>query len=267
MDIRPFALLKTAVVDEVTSRMTGALKTWCSDWGLDDLPCDVECVRSWDVPAQHRTVTWRKRAGSAGKCLWFAWQLELARLVQRQMFPSDQRHLMQSQRAPSLATEGAETAVQALLDGIAHAVSVDADWMDVTEPTDAIANAFAVASGALWVSIKIGDQTLSCLMDQGCVQAAFAPLAGKSDERIPPGAWNRALDRIPVVLPIAIGQVEVDVRSLLTLAVGDVIRLNTLVDHPLTVHGPAQEALFDAHLGTLDGKMAIEIVRRSNLHT
>lgn len=265
MRTRPFALLGASVVNEVSRRITKGVEAWRSEWGLDNLPVDVECMRAWEASSQHRNNSWQLRCGTPGKSVWLGWQPELERFLQRQMFPSDQRHLMQSQSMSSIAAEGAEAAVKAMVDRIAQAFACQDDGIGVRDTTGPEENAFIAASGALLVRIKLGEQTVTCLIDHECVRTAAGHTAAKPAEPIVRGARQGAFNKIPVTLPIEIGQVEVDVGNLLTLAVGDVIRLNTSVDRPLSVYGPGQQVLFNAHLGALEGKIAVEVVRRSNL--
>ncbi|HYD61591.1 MAG TPA: FliM/FliN family flagellar motor C-terminal domain-containing protein [Noviherbaspirillum sp.] len=210
-------------------------------------------------------MPWQLRCGAAGKSAWFGWQPEFVRVIQRQMFPSDQRHLMQSKSIPSIAADAGDAAAKGIVDRIVEALGLQADCCHVSDATGPEENAFALASGALLVRIKLDEHTIVSLLDHGCMRAEAGYAGAKSVAPIQRDAVNRAFGRIAVTLPVEIGEVEVDVGSLLTLAVGDVIRLETSVDQPLTVFGPERKPLFDAHPGVLEGKIAVEVVRRSDL--
>lgn len=264
MQVQPFALLGASILDKIMRDVVSVMETWRSEWGLEKLSIAAECIRAWEASPQQRNMPWQMRYAGTGKEAWMAWQPELTRFIQRQMFPSEQRHAIQLLSAPSIAAATAEEAVHRLASQLAGMLSFHTDdgkSMEAGRPKDAF---FSVGSGALLVRITLGDQIVSCLLDHACVQAVAGNALPRRDDPIPQSGFHNALENISVTLPIEIGQAEVNVENLLTLAVGDVIRLDTSVDKPLTVVGPAQEALFDGYLGTLEGKIAIEVARHSN---
>jgi len=264
MRVQPFLLLGASTLTGVAVHIMSAVEAWRTEWGLTGLAVEVECLRAWETLPLLRSVPWQSGFVFDGKSAWLACQPELARVIQRQLFPSDQHNPVQLQTRPSIASEGGHAAVQALFNRIAAAVALISDHVALNESASPQQSAFSFASGSLLARIKLGEQTVSCLLDHACTRALTEHIVPTPRAPIPHGLFNKGLARIPVTLPVEIGQAEVDVASLLTLTVGDVIRLGTSVDQPLTVFGPRREALFDAHLGTLHGAVALEVVRSSN---
>jgi flagellar motor switch/type III secretory pathway protein FliN len=260
MRVLPFALLGASVIREVKHRMTDAITAWQSEWGLEQLDVSIECVRAWESSVQHQNPTWKERYDESGKSVWVAWQPDFPKYIQRQMFAPDQRHLMQPQNAMSIAFDMAEGSTLALADRMGGLFS---SAMRAEESGAAICpddSVFAVASGAVLVSARLGDHIVLCLLNHDCIKGMSGTTMPRMGDPIHKGSLNQALGKLGVTLPIELGQAEVDVGSLLTLAVGDVIRLRSSIDKPLTVYGPNREALFYGHLGTVDGNIAIEVV-------
>ena len=258
MKVRTFALLGSSVLETVRHKLMATVEQWRSDWGLERLELDVECGRAWEAAPISSSVPWQHTCAAGDKEVWLAWQPELVRYVQRHVFPPDQRHAVSMKGGGSMAADGAEQAVRRLSAQIAAAAGVpetSGRSASVMTPDAAMTSD---GSGAVTVRIWLGEQPIHCLLNHACVreigrmQHGAPSLAGVVGD----------LSKVPVTLPIELGQAEVEIGSLLTLAVGDVIRLNTSVDKPLTVRGPGGKALFNAHLGIVGQQVAIEIAGR-----
>ena len=129
------------------------------------------------------------------------------------------------------------------------------------------ADLWSVASGAMVATIRIGDQTATWALNYGCIKGLPQFPATVMLPPIAEGNLQQALSHVSLSLPVEIGQAEVDVASLLTLALGDVIRLDSCIDKPINVRGPNGEALFGAHLGRQDKAVAIEVTHLNQKHT
>lgn len=260
MKLRPFALLSASVLERTNRRLTEALEEWRTGWGLDMLDIRVECVRAWDAEPAQPALQWQRCYAQGKKSVWIAWQPEFFKYVQRHLFPPDQRHVLRSESAISLASEGAEKALLACSGRIAGAAGfADMDMHGTDIPPAAV---FDRGSGAVFACIKVGEQSIACVLSYDCICAMSHSPAPQAAAALPRTDIGAALRRVPLALPIEIGQVEVEVGALMTLAVGDVIRLQASVDKPLTVYGPDRNALFDGYLGTVERNVALEVVRR-----
>ena len=259
MKLRPYALLGATVLNETARRLTAAAEDWRSAWGLDMLDIHVECTRAWQAEFLQSPLQWQRCCTEQEKSVWVAWQPEFFRYIQRQLFPPDQRHMAQPKRMLSLASDGAEKALLALSDHIAGVAALgDPSRHNSEAPPVAV---FQHGSGAVCARIQVGEQSAMCLFNRECV-GAVSPRTMPHAAALPTMDIRKALSGIAVTLPIEIGQVDVEVGALMTLALGDVIRLSTSVDQPLTVYGPERKALFDGYLGVMDKSVALEVVRR-----
>ncbi|MFB9240298.1 FliM/FliN family flagellar motor switch protein [Massilia antarctica] len=256
MQVSPYCLLGASTLAALAQRCNTMLDAWAAAWGVERGACTLECARAWDsnalCPGQ-----WQRHHAQAEQAVWIGWPDELARALQARLFPPDQRHAPQPARGASLAAETAAEACAALADALAAAAAPG-----VSAPADSGAAApaarlFRRGSGAVVVALRIAEQPMLCVLNHACLDLP-APeklaLPVRTDLR-------KVLGYMPVTLTVSLGQAEVDVSHLLTLAVGDVIRLESHVDQPVTVNGPGGEALFGAHLGSAEGAIVVEAVR------
>ncbi len=178
--------------------------------------------------------------------------------VENLVFPPDRTYAEQAAGEATLASEAATAALHALLQAIALGCVGGAPAQTGSAPP---ASLLAAGSGALIVQLRVLRATCVCLLDAGAVGALYRAPA-PSLPALPPLAYAQALRAVPVRLPLSIGQAEVALGSLVTLAVGDVVRLESSVAQPLKVSGPNGTVWFEAHLGTLDASLAIEVAKR-----
>ncbi|HYD78313.1 MAG TPA: FliM/FliN family flagellar motor switch protein [Paucimonas sp.] len=242
-------------LSRLSERLTQTLQAWCAAWGLSRAELHIQCARAWDSPTQVPRTTWL-RLGTERKSIWLAWPSDVNKGVQRLMFRSDERPRMESDAAP-LASGGVAFALKALTDRIAADLSVDG--VSREESCTPEKRLFQRGSGAVSATIKLGDQTLFCLFDHGVVHAV-AERPAIRQPGIVPVKLNEAVRGVRVSLPVVVGQVEVDIGSLLTLSVGDVIRLDTQVYQPAIVSNEAGTRLFGGYLGASEGELALEVI-------
>ena len=72
---------------------------------------------------------------------------------------------------------------------------------------------------------------------------------------------ERALAATPVALDLTIGTARVGLGSLMTLAAGDVIRLDTPAEQPITLSLPGGVALLHGYMGQARDQVAVELTR------
>ena len=97
MAVRPFLLLKPSVLEAVSTCLSKAVHGWCEDWGLEQIDPDIVCSRAWEeADLVASGMQWQHCYSGNGKSLWLALPPEFARYVQRQLFPPDQRHVVQA---------------------------------------------------------------------------------------------------------------------------------------------------------------------------
>lgn len=277
--VRPYALLGDSAVEAARLALAGAAAAWCGAWGLAPGSVTVTCRRV--APAIATTAAGvtaaaavaggapeRRSHAAAGRGLWLAWPAELAGQVQRLVFPS-QRDYAHPAAAPAvIAVAGGQLALAGLLDSLAALVlqQPQAAYVDAGSAAAAAAPADLAlpGSGALLVELGVGKLFLQCWLDHGAARALAAAAATPA---VPPAAqaplprldYRALLRPVEVNLPVAIGHAQVGLGSLMTLGVGDVIKLDTPAERPLAVAGPSGAVLFQAYLGTVDKLVALEV--------
>ena len=264
MEIRPYALLKSSLLRQLEQRFDATLSTWRAAWGITSSDgTAVSCTRSWDAP--QREEKWKahflsdSKTGSA-KSIWLGHPDDFAKSLQRQMFPSDGRQVALPDGRISLASDGGATAARALQDAIAAECGFMAVHATDEKNARPPAELFQHASGAVLISLKAGEQVLKVLLNHAAVESLLGARETVLLDRLHKVDLANALQHSAVSLKVGLGQVEVPVGQLLTLAAGDVIRLSAPIEKPLPVAGPDGQVLFGAHLGMSGGAKAIEAV-------
>ena len=78
-----------------------------------------------------------------------------------------------------------------------------------------------------------------------------------------PVAMTRALEGCPLAVQAVLGEVELELGELARLAPGDVIMLERALDEPLALRVEHGEDVARAHLGTLHGQKAVQVLPRA----
>ncbi|WEF32856.1 FliM/FliN family flagellar motor C-terminal domain-containing protein [Pseudoduganella chitinolytica] len=254
MSVRPYALLGAAVLAAVRAQCESAVATWCRDWGVDASAFVVTCHRAWE---QSAAPAWRGSLQSGAESMWLGWDNELRGSLQRLLFPPD-RQVGPHTGAATLAAAAASAALDALAAVLGRAL-LDNEVPFAGDAADVPAAMRQHGSGAVLAEIRLDRHACWCLLGHdsvlrlgGARPAAAAPLAALD--------YPALLGDQPVRLAVAAGQASVGLGSLLSLAPGDVIRLDTLADQPLAVAGPDGAVLLRGYLGTSERQLALDIV-------
>jgi hypothetical protein len=261
MQVRPFVLIGATALQAVQVALAGALRQWARDWGLPDSALALECGRGADGGAA-RADGWRQRRADGERGVWLAWPAGLAGEIGRSLFAPDPGAA--PAHATPLAGAAAEAAFSQLLEVLAGAALGGAPGMAGEAAQGPPPAAFVRGAGTVAARLVIGGHSLHCLLDAACVRA-LAPRTAASapmPDLAPLDYWQVVRD-VPVTLPVRIGRAQVGMGSLLRVAAGDVIRLDSCVDDPVAIAGPDGGALFGAYLGQVDGCIAVEIANRT----
>jgi flagellar motor switch/type III secretory pathway protein FliN len=258
MPVRPFVLLAGSRLRAIRVRLSTLLEGWCADWGLDPAMFVVDCQRAWEMPA---LANWAWQSGYGGGTM--AWQAHPAgfeRQVLDGMFAPDKTDL----RPPAIgiAVAAAQQATQDLAVRVAQRMLPGPEMAGA--PLQPAARCFDYASGAIVMTVVICGQSMTWLCPHACLSAAEGEpgQVGVAEANLPPlSRRQHASGNVALRLTVEAGQADLSVGNLLTLAVGDVIRLNRSIDAPLAVCGPGGQRLFDGHLGKAGDVMALEVAR------
>lgn len=256
MEVRDFRLLGAATLDAVRARAAAAVAAWAGQWGVADDACQVLCARpSGELAGVAWEACWEARSDTGNSQLWLAFPPALQQSLQRAMFGRDDRPAGFGAAPGRLAALAAERAADALGAALAGALlDEDARPGPSTQPP---AHLLARGAGTLCITVAVGAARCRILLD-GASVAAFAP-AAPAREPLAPVALLKALHATPVRLAVRLGQVELGLSALMSVAVGDVIRLGRAADAPVEVLAPDGGALLRAYPGQTQGMVAIEI--------
>ena len=255
---RPFVLLAGSRLDAFRERLHGLLQGWCADWGMDAADLQLECLRAAGAHAQAH-LGWQPLQGGVWHAASSGWLAALRSQMWQESIPN----------TDSLAAGSTLAAHQdwlARLQSGPGAVAVGASVVTpaaATMPASAsltAQNCFAPGSGAVLARLVLGGQVAELLFAS---VDAWLPAQAQARSGLPaPVPRSSALGRQAVGLQVEAGRTQVALGHLLTLAVGDVVRLEHNIDAPLQVYAPGGEHVFDGYLGKRGERMALELVPR-----
>jgi hypothetical protein len=257
MAVRSFALLADSLLTKTGNVLTAAVQECSTDWGLERMAVRVECTRAWDAMPALAAKAWQGAYVRQGRAIRFAWQPEFIKYIQGRMFPSEPGPAAMVPGDASIASEGVVAMLSDLTDCVVRSVALHRD--DRGEPV-LDNDVLSYGSGALLATIRFGERSMHCLLNHACVRTiAEEPVEPAIGAPFATGMRD-ALRNIVVSLPVELGQAEVDVGGLMTLQTGDVIRLTSSVDGPVTVLNTEGQELFGGYLGNAGGNVALEVV-------
>lgn len=263
MQSRPYALIRTELLDQVQRLADQALQSWCDGWGAARQDVALECLRAWDGAQQLPAApAWCARWQADTRALSLTWPAELPAQVQRLLYPPDRQYAPAAGSAVTAEAAG-EAGWQALWQALAAALV--AGGAAAPTPQAPAADEWRHASGAVLLVLRIGRLACHALLDHGALQALAeqAMLRGAllrpTAERLAALDYAGLLAALPVSLPVQLGAAAVDLGSLMRLQAGDVIRLDSVADRALRVNGPSGAPLFDGYLGRAGDTLALEL--------
>ncbi len=263
MRIRPFVLLGSAALAGVQRMLDAVLGEWCADWGVARDEFSLECCRAWE--AGPVLPGWRAHSIGNGGAQWLAWTDEFQEQLQRLLFAPD-RHYGPASNPGEIASAGGAAAWTALRRHLMQLTVPGADEAATHDVAAPPAEHWLRASGAVLLVLRIGKQVCHGLLDVHATdtvlqQARLRGLVQRDAPQVPLAAvdYRQALDAVPVTLPVVLGQARVGLGSLMALAVGDVIRLDSEAERPIAVYNPAGERLFDGYPGLAQVALALEV--------
>ncbi|SFG88858.1 Type III flagellar switch regulator (C-ring) FliN C-term [Duganella sp. CF458] len=240
---RPYILLSGTRLAQIERRLADALQRWQEQWG--DAGLHVACTAAGraDAAGFAARAAWQG-SGQA----WMAWHDEFGAAVERGLFGGV---------AAGLAHTLAARAQQALLAGLAEAAMPGA--LRQGEPGAVAPANWQPGAGAVLARVHCGRHTLQLLLEREAV-AALAPAAPLRPPALAPCRLPGLAGSASVALPVRLGAVQLDLAALMSVQVGDVIRLDAAADQPLPVLAPdGGQPLFYGHLGRAGKLLALEV--------
>lgn len=243
MQARPYVLLSGTRLAQIERALTAALHGWQAQWGDAGLRVECQAAGQADAAGMAPRAAW-----SGNGQAWLAWHEEFGAAIERALFGGV---------AAGLAHTLATRALQALLADLAGVVLPGG--LRQTGSGEVPSSAWQAGSGALLARVHCGRQSLQLLLDPQAV-AALAPAAPLRPSALAPCRLQRLAGTAGVALPVRLGTVQLDLASLMSVQVGDVIRLDAAADQPLPVLAPdGSKPLFYGHLGRAGKQLALEV--------
>jgi flagellar motor switch/type III secretory pathway protein FliN len=116
---------------------------------------------------------------------------------------------------------------------------------------------FAQAGRAL-LQLTLGEPSALRLL----VELPETQRAAAARRPVPLGSARTAIGQQPVTLEVRLGEAEIALGALATLAVGDVLVLDRRLDEGVELRLDEQRLPCAAYLGSVDGRIAVEVTRR-----
>jgi len=250
MNVQSFTLLGNSVLEQVQATLARAADGWAGEWGVAAPTLRAERAFDAGMPA---AAVWSGLRGQDG-AVWFAWDAQWHAELQKMMFAGDGTRVPQSEQPPQLAPAAARKAGDALADALVKSL-LSAATPALDMPAAAL---WARGAGAVMVTLQMGKLESRLLLDAACVRA-LCPQPKPVLPALSALDLRAALDGTPVALALTVGAARVGLGSLLSLEVGDVIRLDSAIDAPLAMTLPSGAPLFSAYLGKIGDGMAVEL--------
>ena len=121
-------------------------------------------------------------------------------------------------------------------------------------------------SGAAWVSLPLAEGEVVALLDSAVVTRLLAPLPRPVPRA---GALTNpqlCIGSKPVEVRVWLGSTDIDLATFQTLAVNDVLLLDSRIDHPLRVTIAGRDAAPRAVLGSAEQRRAIRLTTFGPTH-
>lgn len=253
MEWRPFKLLNASELDYLATAVEGIGAEWAQGWLRMPGAASARCKSlSGSTPALLPTERWLKfSAGDAS--LWLADSTRVRGWVGRRMLGG-------AAAGAPLASEVLEHALTDLITRF-----FDRTGLPSRKPCRGIegrpeADACRNGSGAATCELTSGDDTLSMVLAPALVSALLAERSrAPRPARPAPLDPRQCLDACRVTIEVGVGEAQVEIGVLHTLAVGDVVALEARVDEPLALAVGGRATGRRAFLGCQEGVKAVAL--------
>jgi hypothetical protein len=260
MELRPYRLSGSSGLRRVAGLVANAAAEWAARWGIDGSGLSVQCQPASAAagPELEAGYLWRQRWHGNGASVWCTWSAQPGTEFARLMFPgSEGEHALEASIAPAMGS----AALDALLETLQQ---IGCEIRPaVTQLQPAPDGAAVHASGYVVIGMQVGPVRMRLLADSGWVAQSLAagPAADATPALAPlrPVALGKSIERVAVPLTVIAGEVEIGAGSVLTIGVGDVIRLGTAADEPFALVLPDGATLCHGLIGRSGGGLAVEV--------
>lgn len=258
MRVSPFLLLKRSTADLLAARTTAVLDRWAAAWATPP-DATIACSAPSDLPGILAEISdWSPHILANGGSVWGHAQAGLVRHIEQILFDlSNMDGTSDKHLSSAIATSVAEEALADLSQSLIAELTGQAS--QPARPSVMPDRLIRPGSGAALCTVSFSGKALRFLLPAESMPSAEKSIRQAS--RPPIASLQRALETTQVTLSVEVSRTELTLGYLRTLAVGDVLALPTSVDHPLRVTGSDDTTVCHAHLGSLMGFHAIELIK------
>ena len=263
MKAQPFMLIARARLASVEAAVGLTVRRWAADWGIAPDAVALRAQRAWECAQVAAPGAWL-RADAQEAQAYAAWHPRSAAVLERLMFAPDAGLGAAGVDTAQLAPAAGRKAQDALAAAVLGALVPDAATASgaCAAPDAAL---YARGAGAVVLSLDLGGCESVLLLDDACVRALCGPADAPALPALAAVDLQRALADTEVALDLTIGAARVGLSNLLTLAAGDVIRLGTPVEQPVTLSLPSGAVLLNGYMGRAGSQVAVDLTRSTGL--
>jgi hypothetical protein len=117
---------------------------------------------------------------------------------------------------------------------------------------------FRYGCGLVLVTLELGGQWLHWVSSASALALPAQAGPARRPAKVP---LRQAMARLPARICAQVGEVELSIGHLRTLAVGDVIALPSRIDEPLRLLGPSGAVVCGGHLGSAGAMRAVGLMK------
>lgn len=260
---RPFILYGQSEISRLTATLEPIMSNWIQQW-LADAQAQVHCTQAG--PDSLTDGEWLHAKSSKGSHLYINRPSSFSKLMTLELFGD----LPKSAGLGDTPSPLVADAIQSILLGLIKAVNAglspnksnDDEFVLIKqEPPTA---EFLEGSGACLVALKIGTFSLQILISAQLSLEFFRAKGTGASRKSTLPALENALEQIQtksVKLYAFLGEAEIDIGTLQTISVGDVIRLDTSVDQPAQLTTESGVSLCNGYLGASENFKSLQLCR------
>ncbi|QVQ26151.1 FliM/FliN family flagellar motor C-terminal domain-containing protein [Achromobacter deleyi] len=252
MTVWTIAWWTQAEMERAADSVRGALLDWCGQWGVDPGALRAEPA-SWPAPAA--AAGWQCVTGSGDRNgAWMTHPDMAARGLAAAVCDEEREAATAMRQGGPLSLSVARQAARAML----ASLRADFDWSEVDHDQPCALPA-GLERGGLSLSVWVGDAQLGVVLSAGVARAVTGRV--KESPSLPLAALQDVLGRRGILLDVALRPVRLEIGSLCSLAIGDVIALDHKLDEPATLYAEDASPVARAHLSRVGPQKAIRLER------
>jgi len=260
----PFRLLGRSTVDFLVTRAQQSLERWRTDWMLETKFTVACAAATADQVSDINAADWRQHQLLSGVSVLIYAQPTLLQSIEHIIFGKSKTQITNEPNQPSYIALGvAKDAHKNLFESLIHGLTEQTSQsLPSAHDQSTFNRLFQKGSATALCTIKFHHEVINLLLPYKSIPKTAK--SGEENQSLPPvkmSSLNQALTNTLVTLNVEVGGAELTLGHLNTLAVGDVLRLDSSLDGGISVSGPGTLPICNAHLGRLAGSYAIELTK------